>query len=41
MQILNADISNTNTDFYIMIENRDICISQIQIPTFQFEISLI
>ena len=27
---LNADVSNTNADFYVMIENRDICISQVQ-----------
>ena len=32
---LNADVSNTNADFYVMIENRDICISQVQISAFQ------
>ena len=32
---LNADVSNTNADFYVMIEGRDICISQVQISAFQ------
>ena len=32
---LNADVSNTNADFYVMIENRDICISQVLICAFQ------
>ena len=32
---LNADVSNTNADIYIMIKNRDICISQVRISAFQ------
>ena len=36
---LNADVSNTNANFYIMIENRYIYISQVQISAFYEEIS--
>ena len=37
---LNADVSNTNADFYVMIENIDICISEVQISAFQWGISI-
>ena len=37
---LNAAVSNTNADFYVMIENIDICISQVQISAFQWGISI-
>ena len=32
---LDADVSNKKADFYVMVENWDICISQVQISVFQ------